>query len=387
MRQRQNNLATRVIEFCRYARDRGLSAAVKESVDALEAVRAAGVADRDSFKVVLRAVLCSSKEEWDLFDDIFESFWSVNEAAAQRRAGGGTTRQRAGLAQKSTASPLLGPASSSGAEDHAAKSVVGATAHERLKRADFSEIPQHDVHDLEKLSLRLLRHMSLRLSRRLTTLAPTGQVDLRRTIRRTISRGGEPIELSFKGRKRQRSRLVILLDVSGSMNAYSIFLLKFAFILQKHFRQVNTFLFSTRLEEITAMLRKRELSDALQLMSQQTAGWSGGTRIGESLHEFNLLHARRVLSRDALVIILSDGWDTGEPEVLAGQLAAIKRRSRKVIWLNPLLGMSDYQPVTRGMSAALPWIDVFAPAHNLESLLELEKHLACPAQVDPRSHR
>lgn len=372
----QNNLATRVIEFCRFARDRGLSTAVTESVNVLEAVRAAGVAERESFKIVLRAVLCSSKENWDLFDEIFESFWRVGESGPHRHRDQRPAVKRVALAEESNASPLLGHARKSAAHSTKEKSVLGATAHERLKRVDFSDIPQDDVPALEDLSLRLLRHMSLRLSRRLTALAPSGRVDLRRTIRRNISRGGEPIELSFKGKRRQRSRLVILLDVSGSMNAYSLFLLKFAYVLQKHFRQVSTFLFSTRLEEVTAVLRRRELSDALKLLSQQAAGWSGGTRIGESLREFNLLHARRVLSRDAVFIILSDGWETGEPEVLAGQLAVIKRRSRKVVWLNPLLGMSDYQPVTRGMSAALPWVDVFAPAHNLESLLELEKHLA-----------
>jgi uncharacterized protein len=122
-------------------------------------------------------------------------------------------------------------------------------------------------------------------------------------------------------------------------------------------------------------LRSRSIKDALQALAREGAGWSGGTQIGESLHEFNFLHARRLLTRDTIFIILSDGWDTGEPEALAAELASIKVRVRRLIWLNPLLGMKEYQPVTRGMSAALPYIDVFAPAHNLESLLELERHL------------
>jgi uncharacterized protein with von Willebrand factor type A (vWA) domain len=197
---------------------------------------------------------------------------------------------------------------------------------------------------------------------------------LRRTIRRSISRGGDPIDLSFRGRKLQQQRLVLLLDVSGSMNPYSLFLVRFAYVLQKYFRRVDTFLFSTQLTNITSALRTRQLQDALHALSQEAAGWAGGTKIGESLHKF-LMDQSRLLSRNTLFVVLSDGWDTGEPAALAAEISAIKRRVRRLIWLNPLLGMEGYQPVTRGMSAALPYIDVFAPAHNLASLLELEKHL------------
>jgi len=182
--------------------------------------------------------------------------------------------------------------------------------------------------------------------------------------------------LSYKARKMQQDRLVILLDVSGSMNPYSLFLLRFAYALQKHFKRVETFLFSTQVTEITPALRGRRLDQAMQMLAQQAAGWSGGTKIGESLKDFIAFHGRRVLSRDTVFIVLSDGWDTGRPEVLAEQLREIQRRVRRVIWLNPLLGLREYQPVTRGMSAALPFIDVFAPAHNLESLLALEKQLS-----------
>jgi uncharacterized protein with von Willebrand factor type A (vWA) domain len=159
------------------------------------------------------------------------------------------------------------------------------------------------------------------------------------------------------------------------MNPYSIFFVRFAYALQKYFKRVDTFLFSTQLTEITSLLRARHLRDALEALAQQAAGWSGGTKIGDSLRMLNMLHGRRLFSRDTVFMVLSDGWDTGDPEVLATEISAIQRRVRKLIWLNPLLGMADYQPVTRGMSAALPYIDVFVPAHNLESLLNLEMHL------------
>lgn len=374
MNRRENLTTQRIVEFCRFARECGLSSGVKETLASLDAIQAAGIADRETVKLALRAVLCSSKEDWDEFDRMFEEFWSASPASGERKRK--NTRPRMSRARSQPATiELMGFAGETGPQEGEGKAVTGATAIERLRSLDFSEVPQSDLRELERLAARLLRRMAWRLSRRLKTMQPRGPVDLRRTIRRSISRGGDPITLSRKGRKLDRARLVILLDVSGSMNAYSLFLLRFAYAMQRHLRRVNTFLFSTQLQEITRALREQNLDEALALLSQEPAGWAGGTRIGESLREFNERFARKLLSRDALVMVLSDGWDTGEPEILARELSAIRRDSRLLIWLNPLLGMDDYQPLTQGMSAALPFVDVFAPAHNLASLLELEHHL------------
>ncbi|HLJ29590.1 MAG TPA: VWA domain-containing protein [Candidatus Angelobacter sp.] len=373
-----DGLAATIIEFCRFARSNGASAGIGESVDALTAVQTIGVTDREAFKLALRAVLCSSKEEWDLFDSIFEDFWSSPERRSRSTLRGRERNKPFNEDQRQSQSSvvtLLGQAGADRADDDGGRAVVGATAHERLKKTDFSEVSQADMAELERLSLRLLKQMSRRLSRKLQRVRPQGQVDLRRTIRLSIARGGDPIYLSLKGKKLQPDRLVILLDISGSMNPYSLFLVRFAYTLQKYFKRVSTFLFSTHLAEITPALRARKLREALQALSQQAAGWSGGTKIGESLRNFNFVYGRKLLSRNTVFMVLSDGWDTGEPEVLAGELAAIKRRVRKLVWLNPLLGMEGYEPITRGMSAALPYINVFASAHNLQSLLALETHL------------
>jgi uncharacterized protein len=375
MMELPTSVVTRLVQFCRFARDRGYPAAINETVNALQIASALGISDRGSLKAGLRAVICSSKEEWDRFDEVFEDFWMADTRPTQSIPVPSRKREREEEKTGRFQDVLSSMGESRNYESDDGQITQGAAAVERLKKVDFSEVPRGDVEDLERISLRLIRHMSLRLSRRLRAVTRSGHVDLRRTIRRSIGRGGEPFEISFKNKQLQRSRLVILLDISGSMNTYSIFLLKFAWVLQKHFPQVKTFVFSTRLEDITSIIRARGMATLLETLSDKAAGWSGGTKIGESLREFNLLYARRILTRDSVCIVLSDGWDTGDPEALAYELAAIKRRVRKLIWLNPLLGMSDYQPVTRGMSAALPWIDVFAPAHNLESLLELETHL------------
>jgi uncharacterized protein with von Willebrand factor type A (vWA) domain len=379
--EQRNRLNRKLVEFCRFVRAQGLSAGVKETLNALAAARLSGVTDRTTFPLALRAVLCSSKEEWDRFDYLFRSFW--NAADLELPAATPKRRDRKSRGTKTTL-PLGAPerqlvvgTASGRVEEEGGRAVVGASEQQRLRKTDFSLVPQQDAEALDRLSLRLFRRMALRLSRRLRSATTgAGPVDLRRTIRRGIPRGGELIDLEYRIRKRKPGRLVILLDVSGSMNPYSLFLLKFAYALQKHFERVHTFLFSTQLVDITAALKTPSLTEALVGLSREESGWSGGTKIGESLGEFLRLYGRKLLSRDTLLMILSDGWDTGEPEVLAAELAAAKRRVGKLIWLNPLLGLQGYEPVTRGMSAALPYIDVFAPAHNLESLLTLERHLA-----------
>ncbi|MBZ5506276.1 MAG: VWA domain-containing protein [Acidobacteriia bacterium] len=366
-----------IIEFCRFARERGLSTGVKESLDALRAASAVGIAGRENLKFALRAVLCSSKADWELFDDVFETFWNRSESGDWARKPGGKRNKNSKEdrpQQDNAGLALMGQSSSSNTEGEG-KSVLGASGQERLRKADFSELAPADLAKLERISLRLLQQMSLRLSRRTKNMAAQGKVDLRRTIRRNIGRGGDLIDLSFRNRKLQQLKLVIVLDVSGSMNPYSIFFVRFAYALQKYFKRVDTFLFSTQLTEITSALRARQLRDAMESLAQQAAGWSGGTKIGDSLRDLNTRHGRKLFSRDTVFMVLSDGWDTGDPATLAEEISAIKRRVRKLIWLNPLLGMADYQPVTLGMSAALPYIDVFAPAHNLDSLLNLEMHL------------
>jgi hypothetical protein len=373
-RQTPDRLAASVVRFCRFARSNGLRGGVQQTVDALEAAKAIGVADWQLLGFALRSVLCSSHEEWELFDQFFNAFW----ICGRDQLGSDERQPSSSVTQKSNDNSRLQIGLTSATSDSPegeGKMVSGASALQRLKKVDFSETPNTDLAALEELSLRLLRQMSLRLSRRLKIKQLADRVDLRRSIRRNISHGGDPISLAYKGRKRQKKKLVIFLDISGSMNLYSLFLVRFAYALQRHFKRVDTFLFSTSVVEVSDALRAPQLSDALRELSQRVADWSGGTKIGGSLGEFNRRYGRKVLSRNTVFMVLSDGWDTGTPEVLAAELRSARRRVEKLIWLNPLLGLKEYQPITRGMSAALPYVDVFAPAHNLESLLALERHL------------
>jgi uncharacterized protein with von Willebrand factor type A (vWA) domain len=370
----ENEPARGIVEFCRFVRANGVGSGTKETIECLQALGAVGSTNPDIFRFTLRAVLCSSKEEWVLFDDLFAAFWSETgsrRAAPPRKS---VVNRLSPQREARVSSVLVGQDAGSDLEG-GRKAASGASAAERLRKIDFAQVPQTDMAELERVSLRLLRRMSYRVSRRLRSRKRRDLVDLRRTIRRNIGRGGELIELNYKGRKRERARLVILLDVSDSMNLYSLFLLKFAYVLGRRSKQVASFVFSTNLVAVSKVLSAQSLSGALETLSLTTTGWSGGTKIGSSLQEFNRLHAGRLLGRSTVFIILSDGWDTGTPAVLAAELRKIKGRVHKLIWLNPLLGLEEYEPITRGMSAARPYIDVFAPAHNLNSLLDLERHL------------
>ena len=193
-------------------------------------------------------------------------------------------------------------------------------------------------------------------------------------MRQSLRTGGDTPDPPRRERKRRKTRVVAICDVSGSMDIYSRFLLQFLYALQNSFARVETFVFSTGLSRVTRDLSGASYRAALGQLSGAVQNWSGGTRIGASLATFNASWSRLV-DRRTVVVILSDGWDTGDPEQLADELHAISRRAGRVIWLNPLLGSASYEPLTRGMQAALPHVDVFAPAHNLASLRDLARHL------------
>ena len=362
-------LVRSIIGFCRLARKRGLRVGTKEVLGCLRALRAIASIRFDTLRWVLRTVLCSSKKDWDQFDSLFAEYWANTEPKREKRPEtprlSGLTAEWAALVRNTSA---LHPAKEG-------KTVRGASPIERLLKVDFAQVEPSELAELDRLSVRLLRRLSYRISRRLRPRPGRGVVDLRRTIRRSLGHGGDPIELSFKRPRRRNARLVVLLDVSDSMNSYSLFLLKFAYALKKQFREVSPFIFSTSLVDVNHVLKARRWSTVTKMFSQMTTGWSGGTKIGGSLGDFNRCYAASLLSPKTAMIILSDGWDTGKVEALVAELKRIKSRIGKLIWLNPLLGLEGYEPATRAMSAALPYIDVFAPAHNLKSLLELERHL------------
>ncbi len=346
---------------------------VQETLDALETANQGMMLERHALKYALRSLFCCSHDQFQQFDSLFDDFWDQHIRVKNRS-------QMRILAQPKTVERNMNPLQLIGNEkeeqpEEDGEDVSGASALERLRRTDLSQLPVDDMKRLEAFAEVLWRQMNMRLTRRFKAIKRKEQLNLRKTIRQSISSGGEPFNLSFRGRERRKPRLVLFLDISGSMDKYSYFFLKFIYALQKHFEQVESFLFSTELTRVTELLQRGQIQLALQEISSNAESWSSGTRIGVCLRDFNQNYARRILARNSIVVILSDGLDTGEPGLFANEILRMKQRTRKLIWLNPLLGMKDYEPQTRGLSAALPYIDTFVSAHNLDSLLKLERHL------------
>ena len=250
--------------------------------------------------------------------------------------------------------------------------VPGLSNREVLMERDFSTFPAEELDEVARLTVLIAKRLARRISRRRKPTRRGGIVDLRRSMRANLMKG-EIIELRRRARRRRKVRLVLLCDVSGSMDLYSRFLLQFLYALQNVFGRVETFTFATRLTRVSDLLRGPSYKRALRRLTE-VRDWSGGTRIGEAIRDFNQEWGRLV-DRRTIVLILSDGWDTGEPDVLAQEMLTLKRRAGRVLWLNPLLGNPSYEPLTRGMAAALPLVDHFAAAHNLSSLRELATHL------------
>ena len=375
------DLAAAMLTFGQMLRASGLGVTVSELMDAVRALELVDLFDREDVYLGLRTVLTSRREDMPAFDRCFEQFWTFRADEGQGIDG---------LAGSSPATPRTDEHSSAppGAESRASLAlegweeeveddgdpleVPGTSAQEVLVDQDFSTFPAEQLDEVARLTVLIAKRLARRLSRRRRPVRRGGIVDLRRSIRANLMKG-EIIELRRRQRRRKKVRLVLLCDVSGSMDLYSRFLLQFLYALQNVFGRVETFTFATRLTRVTEALKGASYKVALRRLGD-VRDFSGGTRIGECLRDFNREWGY-LLDRQTIVILLSDGWDTGEPDELAAEMLALKRRAGRVIWLNPLLGNPSYEPLTRGMAAALPLVDRFAAAHNLSSLRDLARHL------------
>jgi uncharacterized protein with von Willebrand factor type A (vWA) domain len=379
----------RLAGFARTLRDNGYRVGLAETRDALQVLASPAALQPTSLKPALRSLFCATHSDWERFDEIFDAFWQ-----------GHGMRQRQILAGVPSASHA--PAGKKLAEAHVPQEALGlpdrverksdgdgetqaegrgrregASRVENLAATDLRHIVDpEEIAATHALAARLARVMRARLVRREQIRRRGRRLDLRRTIHRNVSHGGMPFDLAWRRRKIKPLRLVVLLDASGSMSLYTAFFVRFLHGVVDAFREAEAFVFHTRLAHVSPSLRDRDVTRAVERLSLMAQGIGGGTKIGESLATFNRWHARRVINSRTALMIVSDGYDTGEPEELGEEMRRLRRRCRKIIWLNPLIGWRDYTPQARGMQAALPYVDLFAPAHNLESLAALEPYLA-----------
>jgi len=379
------SMRRRLAGFVNTLRGAGFAIGHAETADAARLL-ASPAADRpDSFRAALRPLFCSRQTELTRFDELFAAFWrgrGLRQAMRIATHGGPAKSPRRFEAGPGGDSTTDSPERSlaNGPEDGASGGRGrrgGASAHDALAAQDLRKLEgAQEMAAALALAERLARRMRARLTRRDRVRAKGGRLDLRATIRRNIGHGGEPFDLAFRRRKRKPLRLVVLLDASGSMELYTGFFLRFLHAVSLSFKQSEAFLFHTRLAHVSSALRERDPVRALDRLALLAQCIGGGTKIGESLATFNRWHARRVIHSRTCVMILSDGYDTGEPALLEASMRAIRRRCRRVVWLNPLIGWEGYEPSARGMQAALPHVDLFASAHSIDSLAALEPYLA-----------
>ncbi|MEM7510757.1 MAG: VWA domain-containing protein [Bacteroidota bacterium] len=363
-----------LLGFARYARLQGIKVGIQEVQESLLSVEWELHQHPILFRYALRSIFCSDKEQLELFDQIFEIFWGVEKGKFKAKEEEQENKNRT---QKISASRVwMGKNESrEDQERDDSENVSGANAVERLRQTDFGSISGIEAEMLEELAMKLWQQMSKRIKKRFKQAQNKGRVDIRNTIRHSLPTGGEPINLYRKKVVPRKQKLVILLDVSGSMDTYSFFLLRFIWALKSHFSKVDAYIFSTTLVRITDILENKHLDHALEILAQYAEEWSSGTKIGECLKAFNHSFAREALSGRSTVIVLSDGLDTGESGLLASELSKIRLRTRKLIWLNPLKGAKIYQPIQQGIVTAMPFLDTFQSGHSLNSLLELENYL------------
>jgi len=372
-----NPLLRRLAGFARFARRNGFPVGLAEVQDSLALARDLDLSRPQELRTALRVLLCSCAADWRKFDELFDAYWwrrgikRAQPSSGAGRSAGPPTGAAVGEPLGHQAGETEGAAAEGGGRPH------GASAAENLASTDLRHI--HDPDELariEALAQRLAARLRQRLTRR-TRRRPDGyRLDMRGTIHRSLAYGGMPMRLAFRKRWPRPVRLVLILDGSGSMSLYSAFFLRFMRAVLDAFHDADAFAFHTRLVHLGPALREPDIGRAIEKLTVLAAGWLGGTKIGESLRTFNHVYSRGVLNRRTVVMILSDGYDTGPPALLAEQLQTIKRRARRLIWLNPVMGWPGYEPTATGMAAALPHLDLLAPAHNLASLAALEPYLA-----------
>jgi len=396
------NFAQRALAFARLLRRAGVKTTTGQAMDFVRAIEHIDISRREEFREAARACLVTHKDDMPVFDRLFDLYWRAKPELSD------------GLLQQAEPDDLieLAPEEGEEAEEAEGSTIEGARGRrleaieaieeaeegeasdeesladafsyspaEVLREKDFADFTEEELAQIRRFMQQLTWEIGRRRSRR-KVASPKGRfIDPRRTMRRSLQTGGVPMTIARRETKTKPRQLVVICDVSGSMDRYSRILLQFIYAIENGMAKVEAFVFGTRLTRVTRLLKHQDIDEAMRRVAREVQDWSGGTRIGQSLQTFNQEWARRVLRNGAVVLIISDGWDRGDPDLLAREMARLQRSCYRLIWLNPLLGSPRYEPLTRGMQAALPYIDDFMPIHNFASLEALAKHLS---QIDQK---
>jgi uncharacterized protein with von Willebrand factor type A (vWA) domain len=382
-------VAGKLAAFLATLRDNGFAVGLQEGQDAASLMVAGYAAKAHLLRSAFKHLFSARKSDWDAFDGIFDAFWlgkrlrsrSITMGSAKsannpslKSLPNNAAEQRSG----SESAMDQVPSGDDAPEDRGGEGrMEGASRADNITEVDFRKFSDPaQIEEAHAAAARLAKVMRTRLTRRDLARRRGYRLDLRRTIHGNISHGGVPITLVKRQRKQKPLRLVMLLDASGSMSMYTSVFLRFIHGVLDQFRQAEAFLFHTRLAHVSDAMKEKDAARALDRLSILAQGAGGGTKIGESLQTFNRWHAARVIHSRTCVMIVSDGYETGDAALLGREMAALGRRCRRIVWLNPMMAWQGYAPEAAGIKAALPHVDLYAPANTLQSLSALEPYLA-----------
>ena len=371
-------LVERAVGFGRALHEAGIGAGPGATTQFCRALTVVDVGDREEVRSAGLAVFVHGHEEIPIYDEVFDAFWRapVPTEIEQPRPPKLGADPDAPLLDGADAVDVVEPDST--AQEQPEPTSEAYSAFELLRSRSFDRMTDDELRDAERLIDLLAPRLERRLSRRYRLHAHGPRLAPRQMFRRNLASGGDPVEWLWRRRVDELRQLVVLCDISGSMERHSRLLLRFvqALVASNRTTRTEAFVFGTRLSRVTRQLRTRDRDAALDQVAASVTDWGGGTRIGAALHEFNGRWARRVLRSSGVVIVVSDGWDLGEPELVRVETERLRRSCHRLIWLNPLAATPGYRPLTAGMAAAYPFIDHFLPAGSLSSLERLGELLA-----------
>jgi uncharacterized protein with von Willebrand factor type A (vWA) domain len=385
------------MHFARMLRKAGLPVGPGAVVDALEAVQSGALASRPDFYWALHAVFVKRHEYDPVYEQAFEIFWRnpkmaerlMQQLLQQVRVPAAVPPKRPG--QRRLAEAMHAPASDRSRQAPPPTLIeleaqFTASRDEVLRRKDFEQMTaEEEARARAAITALRLRRIEVK-TRRFEPFAHGASIDMRRTIAGSVRRGGHLIDLARRRRRRREPPLVVIADISGSMSNYSRMFLHFVHTLMSDRDRVHIFLFGTRLTNVTREITRRDVDEAMAKVADAVQDWSGGTRIGQCLKEFNYRWSRRVLAQGAHVLLMTDGLERDDTELLKDEMARLRRSARRIVWLNPLLRYDGFAPLAQGVRAMLPLVDEFRPVHNLESLEDLARALSYgrKGDYDPR---
>ena len=370
---------THIIRFGRKLHDAGIDVNPSNLIDLSRSLLYIDIANYEDFYAAALATLIINREDMELFTLLFREYWQHLDIpfedelpAGEDKNGNGAAQSQAVRRQQQSAE---GDAGEDAGEEDTEPEQTGYSSHELLVKKDIDGMSDKELDEARKIIAELIAILANRRSRRFSPAKSGRQLDFRKIFRRSMPYGEYCLKLAHRTHRLKKNKLILFCDVSGSMERYSRFLIQLICAMGAKISNIEVAVFSTRMTSITPYLNRKDIDEVVQQMSDQVHDWAGGTNIGGCLRELNEQQAHQMLSSHTIAVILSDGWDQGDADLMRAEMEQLRRQVNKIIWLNPLLGNANYQPLCKGMQTALPFLDHFLPVHNLESLAEATKLL------------